>query len=939
MSVESTYRVLDYDDDPNATLIYLKDTKAKSLHLMHHMSDDNECGVVIMNPLSIYNWMHINCSHKFRNTKFICERSLNNDPLLTRADLKLELYTCINSVYYNNSCYYFEIKERHTNFKIEQSSSEQMSRLFSAWSKGILARQSIHLQYLNKQLKYCLCLVNDGLLDEELKNWKRTQCSCTKSHFQLISKLPLQYTDLCTRGNIFMCKDSTCILSLYLCDGKHDCPDNSDEIDCTNICTAEFDCLVYCPIHVCQCSKLHLHCTSHECIPLAYRCDGISQCRDSSDEINCFLLEITSIATTGTQIQHIMLANNDSICLDGWSLCSTKHKIFCYPTDKICVYETYPKGHLFCPNTEQLHYCEFMSCPSMFKCDRDYCISTSMVCDGKFDCPTGADEINCTTLVCPGLLKCRFDSVCVHPVHTCDGVVHCHLSGDDEAYCRIVSCPDLCVCKGHLIHCTDKIPPYSVLNKLDGFIFQDIRIIWHYQFEHCYSLRYIFIEKSLFSGNRLRRDIFRHTFRLVSIEIIESKIIHIETDTFRDLVMLKKLNLKGNDMVYFQNNILRNLGFLEELDLSMMKLRNVEIGAFRDLKLLKHLNLSYNKLITITDFKSNGILLYVDLRGNYNIESLSSMGGIFTLVSSKLIYCCYMWTKNNCRSNVTMVWLFPNKYRCQNTTGNKHINVAILLINSLICLLNCCGIVAHNKLRQHHTQRTILINLHLSDLLQSLYILIVCIFMYVYENSYIFILEEWPTSKVCRAAGTLLLLCDIFSGYIIILLSISNLVVTKYALKLRSFRATETLCLSAIGWFLSVVISTGMSTIYLTTPNLTCYIDLMTEQTFILCIVIVTFRFIAISIYIDIYRYVVYISMKFNSLSLSKQQSLFKHVITVSLTELLNVVLMLITTTSFQVLESNDKLDIHLMLILMKLTCISVCNNFTFLYRKLIENK
>ncbi len=47
---------------------------------------------------------------------------------------------------------------------------------------------------------------------------------------------------LCLNGHA-MCNDGTCILSHYVCDGRPECPDESDELDCSHVCTFpdEFD--------------------------------------------------------------------------------------------------------------------------------------------------------------------------------------------------------------------------------------------------------------------------------------------------------------------------------------------------------------------------------------------------------------------------------------------------------------------------------------------------------------------------------------------------------------------------------------------------------------------------------------------------------------------------------------------------------------------------
>ncbi|KAK1803748.1 hypothetical protein P4O66_020763, partial [Electrophorus voltai] len=72
------------------------------------------------------------------------------------------------------------------------------------------------------------------------------------------------------------CGDGRCIPSEWLCDGDHDCLDNSDELNCS-----------------CKAQDL-LECENGQCIPSAFYCDGDNDCKDGSDEENCTKqLEIT----------------------------------------------------------------------------------------------------------------------------------------------------------------------------------------------------------------------------------------------------------------------------------------------------------------------------------------------------------------------------------------------------------------------------------------------------------------------------------------------------------------------------------------------------------------------------------------------------------------------------------------------------------------------
>jgi len=62
-----------------------------------------------------------------------------------------------------------------------------------------------------------------------------------------------------------------CIKTVRVCDGRNDCGNNEDEINCNN-----------------RCAQSQFFCKSSEkCIPEAYLCDGEVDCPDSEDEMDC----------------------------------------------------------------------------------------------------------------------------------------------------------------------------------------------------------------------------------------------------------------------------------------------------------------------------------------------------------------------------------------------------------------------------------------------------------------------------------------------------------------------------------------------------------------------------------------------------------------------------------------------------------------------------
>uniref|UniRef100_A0A8C7RPG1 EGF-like domain-containing protein n=1 Tax=Oncorhynchus mykiss TaxID=8022 RepID=A0A8C7RPG1_ONCMY len=201
-----------------------------------------------------------------------------------------------------------------------------------------------------------------------------------------------------------------------MCDGKAQCQDRSDEMDCfkrTKSCS-----------HRCD--------NNSRCIPETFLCDGERDCSDGSDEEGC---GETLLTTWTTCTSPSVRCRGSTLCISQTQLCDTLKDCPDGFDEESCITK--------CPNRGE------------FRCkDRRKCIERSLVCDGRAHCHDGSDEIGCPTIAAPtsqtaplkcllGSRLCKDGRECVLHSHVCDGEVDCKDGSDEQDY--EIGCPTICL--------------------------------------------------------------------------------------------------------------------------------------------------------------------------------------------------------------------------------------------------------------------------------------------------------------------------------------------------------------------------------------------------------------------------------------------------------------------------------------------------------------
>ncbi|XP_053072345.1 low-density lipoprotein receptor-related protein 2-like isoform X3 [Acinonyx jubatus] len=276
--------------------------------------------------------------------------------------------------------------------------------LNKAWSDGIIAAHEPYLVTVhrgalllwNRRMpepfsvskepdvrKMIILAENQQVSDPELEG------AATNGPPALLPAPPL----LCPQSSVPCQNGEECVSQEYLCDGKRDCQDGSDEGNCSHFCNRPgvFQCL-----------------NRNQCIEGKYHCDGARQCSDGSDELDCW----------GPTEDCSLRCDNKTRCIPKSWLCD---------------------GNPDCSDRKDEQGCIHAKCSTPeFRCKSGQCISNFLRCDGNQDCLDHSDEEGCPVDLpprCPsGEVRCRRSGECVSAEWLCDRDVDCE-DGTDEKDC------------------------------------------------------------------------------------------------------------------------------------------------------------------------------------------------------------------------------------------------------------------------------------------------------------------------------------------------------------------------------------------------------------------------------------------------------------------------------------------------------------------------
>jgi len=330
-------------------------------------------------------------------------------------------------------------------------------------------------------------------------------------------------------------------------------------------------------------------------------------------------------------------------------------------------------------------------------------------------------------LKCPGFFRCR-QGFCLEQEYLCDGIPQCP-DGEDELLCQVGPCPDGCVCIAASVNCSSNSSPSATakIHFVEVFIaFNSHFTVKRETFQLKDSLLVLDLRQNSLSdlpfGNS---GAFTDLTFLHILDLRENNISSIGPNTFDGLQHLQHLLLSGNPVTTLYDYAFSGLAHLSHLNLSNLQLEMICRRAFAHLSNLGLLDLSHNCIVHINDvtFKDISNIKTLEMKSNHmhfeDYTFFPLLGDLSYMGTDDWRFCCLAAS--------TLVCDVSSKAMssCQYILDGVGLKISVWVIGMTSFFSNAFVVSYHSYLckTEMTSHKVILVNLALSDLMMSFYLM------------------------------------------------------------------------------------------------------------------------------------------------------------------------------------------------------------------------